>query len=174
VSAPGATRLESFIVRLQAQRACLDDAALRIADRPGVVLELGLGNGRTYDHLRKRLPDRAIFVFERQVSAHPQCVPDAEHLFSGDLADTLPLAAARFPAGAVFVHADLGTADPQRNARLYTWLGPALEPVLADEALLICDQRLEHAAYHPMSLPEGVAAGRYFYYRYAGSGRTAG
>ncbi|MGH6887075.1 MAG: class I SAM-dependent methyltransferase, partial [Geminicoccales bacterium] len=47
------SRLDSFIRRLEAQRACLDLAAARIADLPGPVLELGLGNGRTYDHLRE-------------------------------------------------------------------------------------------------------------------------
>ena len=41
------TRLDEFIVRMQAQRACIDDAAARTAGRPGPVLELGLGNGRT-------------------------------------------------------------------------------------------------------------------------------
>jgi hypothetical protein len=52
------TRLDSAIRRLMAQRALLDWAAQDIASRPGLVLELGLGNGRTYDHLRERLPGR--------------------------------------------------------------------------------------------------------------------
>jgi hypothetical protein len=64
------SRLDSFIRRVQAQRACLDRAAELIADVPGPVLELGLGNGRTYDHLREQLPARRIFVFERLVQAH--------------------------------------------------------------------------------------------------------
>ena len=53
------SRLDSFIRRLQAQRACLEVAIARIADLPGPVLEFGLGNGRTYDHLRELLPTRA-------------------------------------------------------------------------------------------------------------------
>ena len=59
------TRLDSAIRRLEAQRACLDRAAALVRGVPGPVLELGLGNGRTYDHLRARLPGRDIFVFER-------------------------------------------------------------------------------------------------------------
>ena len=47
------SRLDSFIRRLEAQRACLDRAAALIAGIDGAVLELGLGNGRTYDHLRE-------------------------------------------------------------------------------------------------------------------------
>ena len=33
--------------------ACLDWAVAAIGDRPGAIVELGLGNGRTYDHLRQ-------------------------------------------------------------------------------------------------------------------------
>ena len=94
------SRLDSFIRRLTAQRACLDRAAEIIRDLDGPVLELGLGNGRTYDHLRSILPDREIFVFERKVAAHPDCIPDDAHLISGDLAETLPRAAERIPAPA--------------------------------------------------------------------------
>ncbi|MDX1738439.1 MAG: class I SAM-dependent methyltransferase, partial [Alphaproteobacteria bacterium] len=59
------SRLDSVIRRLEAQRACLNSAAELVGARVGHVLELGLGNGRTYDHLREILPDREIFVFER-------------------------------------------------------------------------------------------------------------
>ena len=74
------SRLDSFIRRLEAQRACLDQAARLIAELDGDVLELGLGNGRTYDHLRELCPDREIYVCERLVAAHPDCVPPAELL----------------------------------------------------------------------------------------------
>ena len=79
------SRLDTFIRRLQAQRLCLDVLAERLQGLPGPVLELGLGNGRTYDHLRERFPGRAIFVFDRQVAAHPDCIPPAEQLRLGDL-----------------------------------------------------------------------------------------
>ena len=52
------SRLDSFIRRLEAQRACLNRAADTIRGIDGIVLELGLGNGRTYDHLRALFPDR--------------------------------------------------------------------------------------------------------------------
>ncbi len=65
------SRLDSFIRRLEAQRACLNWAAELIDGLDGFALELGLGNGRTYDHLRSLFPDRAIYVCERQVAAHP-------------------------------------------------------------------------------------------------------
>ena len=65
------SRLDAFIRRLQAQRTCLGLAADLVAGVPGPVLELGLGNGRTYDHLRELMPDREIFVLERQPMARP-------------------------------------------------------------------------------------------------------
>ncbi len=79
------SRLESFIRRMEAQRACIDFAA-RAGNTPqGPIFELGLGNGRTYDHLRERFPGRDIFVFERNVNAHAASMPDAEHLIVGDI-----------------------------------------------------------------------------------------
>jgi hypothetical protein len=86
------SRLDSAIRRLQAQRACLDHVCGLIADLPGPVLEVGLGNGRTYDHLRQSLPGRPIYAFDRQVAAHPDCVPAAPFLLLGDFRDTLPAA----------------------------------------------------------------------------------
>lgn len=90
------SRLDSFIRRLEAQRACLDYACAAVKDRPGVIFELGLGNGRTYDHLREKLPGREIYVFERKVAAHPDCVPCAANLYEGDIDLTLPAAVERF------------------------------------------------------------------------------
>jgi S-adenosyl-L-methionine methyltransferase len=92
------SRLDSFIRRLEAQRACLEHAAGQIRDLPGPVLELGLGNGRTFDHLCELLPAREIFVFEREVRAHPDCIPDPAHLILGDVRETLPRALFPVPA----------------------------------------------------------------------------
>jgi len=58
------SRLDSFIRRLEAQRQCLNHCAGLIAEVDGPILEVGLGNGRTFDHLREIFPSREIFVFE--------------------------------------------------------------------------------------------------------------
>ncbi len=110
------SRLDINIRRLEAQRACLNRVAEQIRDLPGPVLELGLGNGRTYDHLRELLPEREIFVFERDVAAHPDCIPDDDHLYRGDFQDTLPGAAERFAGQVALVHADIGSANLERDA----------------------------------------------------------
>ncbi len=162
------SRLDTNIQRLLAQRACLDALAVALDDVPGPVVELGLGNGRTYDHLRERLPHREIFVFERQPAAHPDCTPDPEHLIEGDFFDTLPGGRARLPAPAALLHADIGTGDRARNARLAGWLAGVVPPLVAPGGFVAADQPLADERLEPWPLPAEVAPGRYHLYRRAG------
>ena len=157
------TRLDSAIRRLEAQRACLDRAAALVEGVPGPVLELGLGNGRTYDHLRARLPDRDIFVFERQPAAHPDCTPPEDRLIAGDFLDTLPHV--QLPAPAALVHADIGTGDKQASLALAAALAPLLPRLTTPGAILASDQPMALPGWTEEPLPEGVAPGRYRLYR---------
>ncbi|MDR3517521.1 MAG: class I SAM-dependent methyltransferase [Azospirillaceae bacterium] len=154
------SRLDSFIRRLIAQRDCLDWATREIATRSGPVLEIGLGNGRTYDHLRTRLPDRDIFVFERAVAAHPDCIPPADRLVLGDV--TVTLRTIQLPAPAVLAHLDVGSGDEVANASLAAILSELLPPLLAPGALVLADRALCHANLRSRELPTTVARGRYF------------
>lgn len=159
------TRLDKAIRRLQAQRACLDWAAAEIASVPGPVCELGLGNGRTYDHLRARLPDREIFVFERIVNAHPDAVPPEAQLILGRIEETLPAALPRFAGRVALLHSDIGTGDDARNARIADWLGPQILPFLAPGAIVASDQPLAALSDIEAPLPAGVGENRYYLYR---------
>ncbi len=156
------SRLDSVIRRLRAQRACLRRAAEMIRDLPGPVLELGLGNGRTYDHLLETCPDREIFVFEREVAADPDCVPDAGHLLLGDIHETLPAAVARFGPSVALVHSDLGTGDAEMNGRIAAFLALRLPGLLRPGGVVISDQEMSLAGAVALPLPEGVGPGRYF------------
>ena len=155
------SRLDSAIRRLQAQRACLDLAAELLDGVPGHVFELGLGNGRTYDHLREQFPSREIFVFERKISAHPSCIPDDAHLFLGDVLDRIPAVTERFRGSVALVHADIGSGVAEDNRRLAARISPLLPPLLAPGALVVTDQRMTLPAATSVDLPDGVAAGRY-------------
>lgn len=159
------SRLDSFIRRLEAQRACLDHAVQLIEAVPGIVVELGLGNGRTFDHLRERLGGRAIFVFERQPDPHPLCAPDAAHLILGDLADTLPTAARRLPGPAALAHSDIGSGDAAASAAAAALVARHLPPLLASGGVVVSDQPLASDRLTPLAMPPGVAPGRYFMYR---------
>jgi predicted O-methyltransferase YrrM len=159
------SRLDSAIRRLQAQRACLDLAVGLSAEIPGPVLEVGLGNGRTYDHLRQALPDRRIFAFDRQVAAHPDCIPAPEFLILGDVRETLTSALARTGQKAALIHADIGSGDEAATRSLVETIAPRLVALLAPGGILVSDQALTHAALSELPLPDGVKPGRYQVYR---------
>ena len=122
-------------------------------------LELGLGNGRSFDHLRARLPERDIYVFERNPQAHPASTPAADRLIVGNLEETLPAARARFAGKAAFVHSDIGTGDDERNRRFAEWLGPAILPLLAPGAIVASDQALPALAAFKIAPPAGRRGG---------------
>ncbi len=73
------SRLDSMLRRLAAQRDGLNWAASLIEGKEGDALDMGLGNGRTYDHLREILNGRqggGIIQFlgrGRRASRDQQC-----------------------------------------------------------------------------------------------------
>jgi hypothetical protein len=161
------SRLDSFIRRLEAQRSCLGLAQQRSSDIPGVVLEIGLGNGRTFDHLREICANgphpREIFVFDRQVAAHPDCIPAADRLFLGDFTDTLPRALQQLgAAAAALVHVDLGSGDAAASQALAAQITPQIAALMAPGATLISDQPMPDPNLAALDLPTGVKPGRYF------------
>jgi hypothetical protein len=159
------TRLDSAIRRLTAQRDLLDWATSKISPQ-GLVLELGLGNGRTYDHLRNRLPGREIYVFERSPAAHPDCIPPDPYLLVGDVFETLPRFIERFgPGCAALVHTDIGTGDEEANRQLARRLAPLFENLLQPGGLLLADRAFDLACCEDISSETVVAEGRYFVYR---------
>ena len=164
------SRLDSLIKRFIAQRACLNHTATLIAGVSGPVFELGLGNGRTFDHLRENCGGREIFVFERKVAAHPDCIPDPEHLYEGALEETLETALARFQGQVAMVHADLGSGRRGLDDRLSGFVAERLAQLLAPRAVVASDQDIRWPGAEALSLPEGVNPGRYHLYRNRGSG----
>ncbi len=159
------SRLDSFIRRLEAQRACLDRAAELISGLDGIVLELGLGNGRTYDHLRTLFPDREIHVCERQVAAHPDCVPPPEFLILGDMRETLPGLESRFGGRVALAHFDAGTGDSAANLALAANLTPNIVPLLCRGGILVSDPAIAAPELAALPLPDNLAPGRYHLYR---------
>ncbi len=161
------SRLDSFIRRLEAQRRCLEHVVRLVAELPGPVFELGLGNGRTFDHLRGICPHREIFVFERRVAAHPDCVPDPEHLFEGPLEISLPRARQRFGATIPMIHADLGSGNFELDQRTSVYLATQLPGLLCPAGIVLSDQPLPYSAAEQLALPPEVESGRYHLYRAA-------
>jgi hypothetical protein len=137
------SRLDFMIARLTAQRALLAEAARRIGDRPGCIFELGLGSGRTYDHLRQLFPGREIFAFDRAIAAHPKCIPDGDHMILGEIRETLQFCGPRIPGKPVFIHVDLGSGDPTQDLITRAWLSPLVAEWSAPGTLVLSDRPLD-------------------------------
>lgn len=156
------SRLDSFIRRLEAQRACIDRAVALAAPLQGPVIEVGLGNGRTYDHLRDRAKGRAIFAFDRHVAAHPACVPDPAHLLIGDFRMTLAQAASALGGTVAICHADIGSGDEVASQALGAEIAPLIDALMAPGGIVVGDQAMRASRWEELSLPPGIEAGRYF------------
>ena len=159
------SRLDSAIRRLQAQRLCLNAAVDYVEELPGPFLELGLGNGRTYDHLREITPNRDIYVFERRPAAHPDCTPPVEFLIQGNFKETLEKASSRIGQLAALAHCDIGSGDLGVDEALAAQIGPAISALLVEGAIVLSDQQFNRSDWIAIQLPAGVAAGRYYMYR---------
>ena len=159
------SRLDVFIARMTAQKAFLEDVAGKIAGIDGPILELGLGNGRTFDHLREILPDREIFVFDRSVTAHPASIPDGDHMIIGEIRDTLAFCAPRVKRLAALVHCDLGTGDPTADLAKAHWLAPLIAERTAPGGYVASGISLAFEGFAELPRSEDALLGRYWLYQ---------
>jgi hypothetical protein len=159
------TRLERLLFRLEAQHACLTWAFREIENLPGIVFEMGLGHGRTYDHLRTRLPAREIHVFDREIDCFPDCRPPDDRLFLGEIGDSLVMAGNRFAGQVILAHADMGSYEDSDNLAMRTLLGRLLPAVLAPGAIVLSDLPLELSGARQLPCPAGAREDSYFVYR---------
>jgi hypothetical protein len=159
------SRLNLFIDRMVSQRACLDHAAGLISDLQGPVFELGLGNGRTYDHMRHILPQRDIYVFERAVASHPESTPEHSMVLLGDVFETLPEALERFGSTAALIHADLGGHNREKNDIFARKISPLVEPLLAMGGVMVASDRMYFQGLRELPLPEHAVEARCFIYQ---------
>lgn len=159
------SRLDVFIDRMVSQRACLDFAIAETAAMEGPAFELGLGNGRTYHHMREKIAGRDIYVFERAVASHPDSTPAEEFTILGDVMETLPQTLERFGPTASLIHADLGGHNLEKNDAFARKVSPLIEPLLAKGGLMVSSDRMYFDALEELPLPEGAVPGRCFIYR---------
>lgn len=156
------SRLDSMLRRLGAQRDGLNWAAARIAGQPGDVLDMGLGNGRTYDHLREILPDRRIWVMDRVMQCDPSCVPPEADFLMGEAEPMLGKLAAT-GARIALAHYDFGRGIKDEDVAEAARLSPLIARVMAPGALLVSGQPL--TGFTPIAGPNSIAPDRYLFYR---------
>lgn len=157
------SRLDSFINRLTAQRDLLNHIARENLLPPkGAILELGLGNGRTFNHLRELFSDRRIVVFDRAMAAHKSSVPDDENIVLGEISET---ARDFVNQNAAMVHADIGQGYDDADAQTLTWLPDLSVGLLSPGGIAVSGLPLSHTQLTALPLPPGIASDRYFLYR---------
>ncbi len=148
--------------RLSAQIDGINWAADLIKDIPGDVLEMGLGNGRTYDHLRQEIDNRRIWVIDRVLKPHPSCVPPAENFLQGEAQDMLRELANRKISMAL-AHYDFGHGIKEMDVAEGAALSPYIAAVMAPNGLVLSQQPL--VGFDQITGPDTVDPERYLFYR---------
>lgn len=156
------SRLESFIRRLSAQRDILDMICRDMPLGDGPVVELGLGNGRTYDHLRERLPGRRIIAFDRVNQANTKSLPPEGDLILGEINET---AQSFIGINAALVHADIGSGYDDLDEKNLRWLPQLAVDLLQPSGIAASGVRLDHPDLQPLPIPASVPSDRYWLYR---------
>lgn len=157
------SRLDSFINRMTAQRDILNHIKNDLGlPASGDVYEVGIGNGRTYSHLRELFADRRILAFDRSNGAHRTEAPAEDDVVLGEIKDT---GQAYVGKGAALVHADIGTGYPDADAKTLEWLPQMAAGMLASGAYAVSGLPLEHPDLEELPRLPSVEEGRYFYYR---------
>ncbi|MBO0345164.1 hypothetical protein J0X15_08030 [Roseibium sp. CAU 1637] len=159
------SRLDSFIRRLTAQKILLEHVTDLVKEVAGPVLELGLGNGRTYDHLRENLPGRDIYVFDRELSCHPSCIPQGDFMIFGEIRETLEFCEPRVGEKAAFIHADIGSGDPTTDLATQSWLSPLVDARCKPGGYVLSGLELALDNFDELEKPDGIRPGRYHLYR---------
>lgn len=157
--------LDRFHFRLKSQHACFAWVFEQIKHMQGPIFELGLGKGRTYDHLRRNQPGREIFVFERDVRPMEGCLPPDPYLVRGDIEVNLPVYVNRFAGKVVLVHSDVGDTSPEHNRMMSELVPRIAPPALMPGGYILSDLDLELPRFERLPLPPEAVPGRYFVYR---------
>ncbi len=155
------SRLDSIMRRLGAQRDGLEWARDLTRDRIGDALDMGLGNGRTYDHMREILPERRIWVIDRILQCHPSCVPPEQDFLQGE-AEAMLSRLASEPQKIILAHYDFGFGVEEKDIAEAARLSPAIAAVMAPDGIIVSGQPL--VGFTRLDGPSTVAKDRYFFY----------
>ena len=158
------SRLDSMLRRFTAQRDGLNWAADQIASLSGDALDMGLGNGRTYDHLREILPNRRVWVIDRILQCHPSCVPPEADFLQGE-AEPMINRLVEQGHQIALAHYDFGFGVKEKDVAEAARLSPIIASVMAPGGVIVSGQPL--VGFEELDGPKGIAPGRYMFYRAA-------
>jgi len=123
---------------------------------------MGLGNGRTYDHLRQELPRRRIWVIDRVLQCHPSCVPPADDFLQGE-ADEMLAGLAERGVRLSLAHYDFGFGVKEKDIEEGARLSPLIVPLMVPGGLVVSQQPL--VGIRQVWGPESIDRERYLFYR---------
>ena len=162
------SRLDAFIRRMKAQRACINLSATLVSDLAGPVLELGLGQGRTYHHLLETFPDRLVYVVDDRMKPADGVLLRAPLAIKGNVAEVLPRLVRDKGSLFAVVHSDLGHGlwdDLTPDAPLMRCLSRWLPDLTTPGAVIISNLPLESDKLAVAKLPHGIRKGKIYLYR---------
>ncbi|SMP03075.1 class I SAM-dependent methyltransferase [Shimia sagamensis] len=156
------SRLNSMMRRLAAQAEGLEWGATMVDSLEGDFLDMGLGNGRTYDHIREIAPDRRIWVIDRALNCHPSCVPPKEDFLQGEAEEMLKKMATDGTKVAM-AHYDFGFGDKAKDVAEAARLSAFIKEIMLAGGVLVSGQPL--VGFEQVRGPTTVAPERYYFYR---------
>ena len=146
--------------RLAAQRDGLEWATERTKNMTGDALDMGLGNGRTYDHMRE-ISDRHIWVIGRVLQCHPSGIPPKADFLEGEAEAMLDKMAAD-GTQIVLAHYDFGFGVKEKDVAEAVRLSPAIARIMAPGGIIVSGQPL--VGFTALDGPSTVAKDRYQFY----------
>lgn len=157
------SRLDSFINRMSAQRDLLNHVRDNLTlPQHGDIFEIGLGNGRTYSHLRENFPGRRVVAFDRKLASHSTATPADTDFVEGEIRET---GEAFMGSNAALVHADIGTGYDDKDAVTLSWLPQMVAGMLVPGGIAVSGLPLDHGDLELLPRLPTIAEGRYFHYR---------
>ena len=159
------SRLEDLTHRFLTQQAALNRAVDMIEGLDGIVVELGLGKGRSFDHLRERLPNRDIYVFDHELSCEPEFAPPPAFWMFGEITSTLPAFCRRFAGQAILVHSDIGTRERADALPLVTFVTEHLGRLLKKDGIVASDRPMAELTWEALPALREMEQFPYYMYR---------
>lgn len=162
------SRLDAFIRRMQAQRACIELAADLVSGLEGFILELGLGQGRTFDHIRETFPDRKIYLVDDCMNPADGIEIEHSFAFKGDVVDVLPKLFDQLGAAFSVIHSDIGgslwnnyTVDSPLISCLESWIPRLTIP----NGVVVSNLPVSSVALVDLDLPSGIKKDKIYLYQ---------
>ncbi len=156
------SRLDSMLRRFTAQRDGLNWAASLIEGMEGDALDMGLGNGRTYDHMREIMPERRLWVMDRILQCHPSCVPPEDDFLQGEAEDGLTRLK-ELGAKIMISHYDFGFGVKEKDVEEAARFSPLIAEVMGQNGVIVSGQPL--VGLEAIQGPDHIAPDRYYFYR---------